>query len=96
MLGHRRHLSLSLSLFLSIAISESSTEAEGFSVHDMVQATQKPLIPSWSTCFTLTSNNQERATTKKTARHIKTNQKTKSSKQVKNHQTTYIKKQQKH
>ena len=30
----------SLSLFLSIAISESSTEAEGFSVHDMVQATQ--------------------------------------------------------
>ena len=32
--------SLSLSLFLSIAISESSTEAEGFSVHDMVQATQ--------------------------------------------------------
>ena len=30
----------SLSLFLSIAISESSTKAEGFSVHDMVQATQ--------------------------------------------------------
>ena len=56
----------------------------------------KPLIPSWSTCLTLTSNNQERATTKKTARHIKTNQKTESSKQVKNHQTTYRTKQQKH
>jgi hypothetical protein len=30
----------SLSLFLSIAISESSTEVEGFPIHDMVQATQ--------------------------------------------------------